>query len=151
MGGCAVYGCPNMVEVKKAADESPAFWGKTEKVCPVCAETIGVGVLECPFCKTKFQDIRPMTRDDVIPKAADPVQAKYRKSAIWLLAFSAFGFTSPVALVVGGLWYWSNREQIRRAGSTVQALTLIALGICLAYLLAIGLSLLVFSLRSGAS
>ena len=56
LGGCARYGCPKMVEVKKGEGESPTFWGASDKQCPLCAEAIPVGALECPYCKALFQD-----------------------------------------------------------------------------------------------
>jgi hypothetical protein len=54
-----------MVEIKKA-DEQISYWGATEKKCPICAETIPMVVLECPFCKATFDDVRPLTREDVL-------------------------------------------------------------------------------------
>lgn len=67
LGGCSVKGCSRQVEVKKA-EIAVGDWGKTEKVCPFCAEQIPVEKLECPYCKASFGDIRPLTKEDVLPK-----------------------------------------------------------------------------------
>src|SRR5207247_48933 len=76
----------------------------------------------------------PMTAEDVIPMSPDPNLLEYRRKAAWLLVFSILGFTSPIALVAGALWYRSQREQISRAGSSARALVLLALAICVIYL-----------------
>lgn len=148
LGGCATYGCPRMVEIKKSEDVSPTYWGATEKKCPVCIEQIPITVLICPHCKTKFSDTRPMTREDLLPPQEDPALAGYRKTAVWLFIFSLLGCTSPFALLFGGIWYGSHRNEIARAGPTTRALSLIGLGICVLYLVAMGLSVLVWSIAS---
>ncbi len=151
LGGCATYGCPRMVEVKKPEDEAPTYWGTTEKTCPMCAEKIPISALVCPHCHTTFDDPRPMTREDLLPKSEDPALAGYRKGAAWLFILSLLGCTSPLALLIGGFWYWSHRREIARAGATSQALSLIGLGICLLYLVAVGFGLLLWNVRTAAT
>jgi hypothetical protein len=143
LGGCAVEGCSSMVEVKKAETVS-TYWGATEKVCPMCAEKIPVAALQCPCCKTTFEDMRPIAREDILGKAPDPEIAGYRKRATWLLVFSLLGFTSPVALVIGGIWYSRSRRQIELAGPTTRAMVLASLGICVVYLLMTVIGALVY-------
>jgi len=134
-----------MVEIKKA-DIISTYWGEKEKVCPMCAEKIPVAALECPYCKATFQDMRPVSQEDLLPKAEDPALKTYRKSAKWLLVFSLIGCTSPFALLFGGIWYARHRREIQRAGSTTKALVLVSLGICVVYLVMAGVGSLVFSL-----
>jgi hypothetical protein len=136
-----------MVEVKKAEDDSPTYWGATEKVCPVCQETIPISVLQCPYCKQTFDDMRPKTRADLIRQGEDPRWREYRHKAIWLFVFSALGFTSPLALLIGGIWYRSHRKEIEQAGTTTQALSLTGLGISLLYVVLITFGLLVWHVR----
>lgn len=121
-----------MVEVKKA-EVASTYWGATEKVCPMCAEKIPVAAMQCPFCQATFTDMRPVSREDVLGKPPDPEAAKDQKRAKWLLVFSLIGFTSPIAFIVGLIWYSKSRKQIERAGSTTRALVLASLGICGAY------------------
>ncbi|MCI0490406.1 MAG: zinc ribbon domain-containing protein [Blastocatellia bacterium] len=145
LGGCATYGCPNMVESKKAEDEPATYWGATEKKCPLCAETIPISEKVCPYCKKSFDDIRPMTREDLLPKKEDPALAAYRKGAIWLFVFSLIGCTSPIALIAGSIWYKNNRDDIERAGATTKALIFIALGICVLYIVVMGFAILLWN------
>lgn len=145
LGGCAVEGCSRMVEVKKAESAS-TFWGATEKVCPMCAEKIPVAALQCPCCKATFADMRPVDREDLLAKAPDPAIAGYHKRAIWLLVFSLIGCTSPIALIIGLIWYSQDRRQIERAGPTTRALVLVSLGICIAYIAMFVIGAVVFGL-----
>jgi hypothetical protein len=150
LGGCSVKGCPKQVEVKKA-EIAVTDWGKTEKTCPFCAEQIPVEKRECPYCKASFSDIRPLTKEDVLPKVEEPELLECRSRAKWLLVFSILGCTSPLALLIGGIWYAQNKREIARAGASTRALVLVALGICVLYLVMLGLGTLVFSLRHHAS
>jgi hypothetical protein len=147
LGGCAIYGCPGMVEVKKGEDEGTTVWGMSEKVCPACAEKIPATALACPFCRTKFDEILPMAREELLRQPDDPEVVSYRRKAIWLLIFSLIGVTSPLTLLIGGIWYWSKKGEIERAGTTVKGITLIALVISVAYIVLVGFGLLVFSLK----
>lgn len=150
LGGCSVKGCPNAVEVKKA-EIAVTDWGKTEKTCPFCAEQIPMDKRECPYCKASFGDIRPLTKEDVLPKVEDPQLQGYRSNAKMLLVFSVIGCTSPLALLIGGIWYARNRREIARAGSSTSALVVVSLGICVLYLVMLGLGTVLFSLKHHAS
>jgi RING finger family protein len=143
IGGCAVYGCPHMFEARKA-DGPIAFWGTSEKVCPMCAETIPVAALECPQCKMAFDDIRPLSREEALRPKEDPALRRYRRRAGWLLFFSAIGCTSPLALLIGGIWYLRERETIALAGPTVRGVILISFMIALVYLIALSAGWVVF-------
>src|SRR5258708_5282193 len=129
LGGCAGGGCPHMVEVKKA--EIPAnFWGATEKICPYCAEKIPMATLQCIYCRAIFEDIRPVTSEDVLPKFENPRVRELRSQAKRLFVFSLFGVTSPFALAIGWNWYRNNRLEIHPVGGNTRALPTIRLRIC---------------------
>jgi hypothetical protein len=135
-----------MVEVKKA--ELPStYWGASEKTCPMCAEMIPVLALECPLCKTRFDDVKPMRGEDLLPKAEDPVLDLCRKNARLLLFWSVLGCTSPIALICGAVWYARKRTDIERAGATTHTLVLVSLGVSIAYIVLLAVGLLVFSTR----
>lgn len=150
LGGCAVEGCPLMVEVKKAV-APPSYLGATEKTCPVCAETIPVDSLQCPLCKSAFKESRPLSREDLLPKPDDPVLVGIRRSAKWLLFFSLIGVTSPFALLFGGIWYRQNARDVARAGPTTRTMVLFSLLICVLYLVLLSAGALLFSLKGGSS
>jgi len=86
-----------------------------------------------------------MSRDDVLHKADDPEAERDRKRAIWLLIFSVLGFTSPLALLIGWIWYARNRMQIQRTPTT-KAMVLASLGICIAYFVMAGVGTVIYSI-----
>jgi hypothetical protein len=149
LGGCATYGCSHMVEIKKA-EEAVTYWGDTEKKCPICAETIPIETLECPICKTSFDDIKPRSREEVLKPEADKSVDEYRRPAIWLLVLSAIGCTSPLILLIGGAWYLKNKTEMSRVNSPARALTLIALAISGLYIVVLLIGYGVFKLMSPA-
>jgi hypothetical protein len=145
LGGCARYGCPRMVETKKA-EIAPSFWGASQKQCPLCAEMIPVADLTCPFCQAEFQGTAPMTREDLIIKPEDPWLKGYRTTAVWMLILSLLIVPTPLVLLFGGVWFNSNREEIARAGATARALAIIALLVSAFCVLAAIGGLVIFSL-----
>lgn len=132
-----------MVEVKKS-EMASTYWGATEKVCPMCAEKIPVAALQCPFCKATYSDMRPVSREDVLGEREAPETRLIQRRATVLLVFSLIGFTSPLALIIGWIWYSRDREEIAQS-STARALVLASLGICIAYLILIVIGLMVFT------
>jgi hypothetical protein len=134
-----------MVETKKA-ETTATFWGASQKQCPVCAEIIPVADLTCPFCGTQFQDIKPVTRDELIRKPDDPRLKEYRKTAVLMLILSLFGITSPLVLMFGGLWFKSHRAEVNRKDPTTHGMAIIALLVSAFYIVVVGGGLLVYSL-----
>jgi hypothetical protein len=147
LGGCAVYGCPRMVEVKKPAEGAATFWGESEKTCPFCAERIPVGAVDCPLCRTPFGDVRPLSREAVLIQPPDPDYQRLRRQAIVLLVFSVLGCTSPFALVAGLIWYRGNQPDIKRFGA-VNALAVISIAVCAIYLAFAFVGVLIWSVRA---
>jgi Uncharacterised protein family UPF0547 len=149
LGGCAVYGCSRMVEAHKPDDDVITSWGASDKDCPMCAEKIPVAALECPYCRTRFADARPMRPEELLQKVEDPVAVRNQKWAIFLLILSLLGVTSPLALALGLIRYVRHRLEIERAGPTVRGMILIALGISAAYLLLMSFGLMVYVVLEG--
>ena len=81
----------------------------------------------------------------------DPVAALYRKRAIALLVLSVLGATSPIALVIGVIWYRARKREIKEAGPTVQSLVVISLVVSTVYVGLIGLGFLIFKMFEMAS
>jgi len=146
LNGCSVYGCSKMVETKKADDQVVTYWGVAEKKCPVCAELIPVSELDCKFCHTHFEDIRPMGRDDLLKPAEERWIKDYRRRAVWLIFFSAIGCTSPISFLVGLIWYLTKKQKLKLVPAT-RGLVLIALGIDVVYAVVLPLGWLVFNLK----
>ena len=148
LGGCATYGCVQMVEIRKTEEPADGWWGTSEKKCPMCAETIPVSSLECPYCHTAFDEIRPISREELLTVGDDSSKQAYRKRAICLLIFSVAGVTSPLALLIGGLWYLARREQIGRAGPMIRATVLMSLAICLVWIVIVAGGYAVFRMSA---
>jgi len=145
LGGCARYGCPQMKEVKKP-EIAVSFWGASQKQCPLCAEAIPIAALNCPFCNTPFQDIKPVTLDDMKTKRSDPALRAIHNTAIRMLIFGLLGFPSPFVLLFGGKWYRQHRKEIAQAGPATRALALMALLVSGLYLALVFLGLILYAL-----
>jgi len=146
---CAVYGCREMYETKKPDAEDVTYWGVTEKRCAMCAETIPVGALTCPYCHAEFDDVRPMTREDVIQAPPDRPPTPLRRTAVFLLILSVAGLTSPLVLVGGGIWYVVKRRRIADEGPATRAIALIALAVAVVYAALFSVGAAVFSMSGG--
>jgi hypothetical protein len=131
-----------MVETKKTR-EQVNFWGATEKRCPMCAEMIPMKAMQCPYCKLKFDDYRPLTAEDLARPSDDESRSVQRK-ATRLLMFSALGITSPITLIVALRWYMRGKDEIARGGATTSALVLVSMLISLVYLIVLPLGWLAF-------
>jgi hypothetical protein len=134
-----------MKEVKKP-EAAVAFWGSSQKQCPFCAETIPMAALKCPLCHAEFEDIAPVSREDLKPKRPDPALRAYYKSAVRMLVFSLLGLPSPFVLIFGGIWYRNRRKEIDRAGPTTRALVVLSLLVSTLYLVLVGGGLMLYFL-----
>jgi hypothetical protein len=135
-GGCASYGCPNVPsEVQKSETLERTYWGKKEKTCPYCGETIEVNALSCPFCKETFQTADPLKVDDIRKTVVvDPHTADLKKQAILLLVCGVSGILAPIVLIVGGIWYSRNRRMLAEKIPLHRLIALSGLGISLFYI-----------------
>lgn len=143
VGGCATYGCAHMYETKKEEAGPVAYWGATQKTCPMCAEVIAIGELTCPYCRTVFRDIKPMSRDDMLRRDEEEPDP-WRKTALRMLILSALGLPSPFILIGGGIWYRVHRRDIAQRSPSARALVRIALAVSAVYLILIGLGVAAF-------
>ena len=131
-GGCGTYGCPSAPPTQKLTDiEMPAsFWGQTEKECPACHQRIQAAALRCRFCGTVFSNARPQETGEFQQKRRlDADLPRLRRRSIWLLVFAIVPFTSPLALVFGGIWYSFNRNRLAALPPAERAIAKIALGV----------------------
>jgi hypothetical protein len=150
IGGCATYGCPRMYETKKAEDGPAVFWGASEKTCPMCAEMIAVADKKCPHCGTEFNDIKPVSRSELLHVDREEEDPLHR-TALKLLIFSALGLPSPFILIGGGIWYYRRRHEIVAQSPATRGLIVIALSVSAIYMVLIALGLAAFQLSNGGS
>lgn len=132
--GCAVYGCEQTPITEGLSDlEVPAaHWGKEEKECPRCKKTILAAATRCRHCGATFSSAMPQGSTSY--QAQQRAQAKVpavRTFSIWLLVFSLLTCTAPLAAIVGPIWYYSNRETIRRLPTLNAAMCRIAVGVAI--------------------
>jgi hypothetical protein len=131
-GGCGVYGCSQAAKSEGLSGiEIPAsHWGREEKDCPNCGNTIQAAALRCRFCGATFSSADPQSRSRFFTDRRDTAKAgNLTKTCIWLFIFSLIPCTAPVAAVCGLVWYQKNYRAIRRLPSITGALCKIALGV----------------------
>jgi hypothetical protein len=136
-GGCATYGCLNVpLAAQKSETLERSFWGKREKTCPYCGETIDVSAYSCHFCKETFETTDPLNADDIRKTAvADPQADAFKKHAVLLLACGISGILAPIVLIVGGIWFGRNRKVLAEKTPLHRLLALAGLGISAFYML----------------
>ncbi len=109
-GGCAAYGCENAPKVEKKAEDA-------RKECPFCAESIPAKALRCPSCRERFEDARPVDREEYIQNlVAEPGRSRIRGKAIAFLAASLLPCAGPVILVIGWFWLQNSQSEFEDAG-----------------------------------
>jgi hypothetical protein len=131
-GGCAIYGCAAVPPTEKLQDvEVPvSYWGKEDKACPACGQSIVALAIRCRYCGATFESSRPRDRHefvaDAIRKQRTPQLSKH---AIWVLVTGLIPFTAPLCLIVGGIWFLRNRKELRELPATSRAMAMIGLGV----------------------
>lgn len=133
--GCGVYGCSQAppTEGLSSLEIPPSYWGREEKPCPNCRQTIVAAAVRCRHCGAVFSSATPLGAGTY--SAQERTKAKLpavRKAGIWLLVFSLIPCTAPLAAVIGPFWYMKNRQTVRALPALNAALCKIAVGVALA-------------------
>lgn len=122
--GCAVYGCDQTPEVRPLdASEIPAsYWGQEEKACPSCSRMILAAAVRCRFCGATF-DARPQGADQFLEAAERRLRLpRIQRSVLILFIAALLPCSAPVVSVIGGLWLWRRRLDLKAAPSMYSAL-----------------------------
>lgn len=132
VGGCGVYGCPNVPPTEKRSDmEIPAaHWGKESKDCPSCGKQIQAMAVRCRHCGTAFATADPMSRR-AFNQAKDISDSRpgLKKRAVWLFVACAVPFTTAIAGPLGLWWYLRRRSDIDRLPRIFAAMVWIGIGL----------------------
>jgi len=133
--GCGVYGCTQAppTEGLESLEIPPSYWGREEKHCPSCGQTILAAAVRCRHCGAVFASATPQGAGTYSDQQR--IRAKMpgvRTASIWLLVFSLIPCTAPLAAIVGPIWYLSNRDTIRKLPALNAALCKIAVAVALA-------------------
>ncbi len=131
--GCATHGCPSApqdVDVSSARDAQRSHWGATDKKCPVCGETIEIDAITCPFCRSDFGTIAPMTQSQFKDRfKPTTVQDPFAQTALCILIAGIVPCTAPFNLVIGGIWFLSHRAELKKDNPSHHLMA--AIGLCI--------------------
>jgi hypothetical protein len=152
-GGCGVYGCAQAATTERLTSlEIPAsYWGREDKPCPSCGQSIMAAAVRCRHCGATFSSATPVGA--AAYHRRKELQSKLpglRTFAIWLLVFSLIPCTAPLAAIAGLFWYLANREAIRALPPLHSAIGKIALGVAWGQTLLLALFGLVAGMSHGA-
>lgn len=115
-GGCAVYGCVEVAPTEKLATmEMPvSFWGREDKPCPACGQTILAAALRCRHCGATFETARPEDRQDFQARTALKQRLPaLKKTVVWLFVLSVLPCTAPFAAIAAAVWYATHKDDVR--------------------------------------
>jgi len=130
IGGCAIYGCPQtpVTEHRTELEIPPAYWGQENKPCPACGAIILASAIRCRNCGATFQSSRPQDQNEY--NSQIEIQKRLpelRRAVILIFIFCIIPLSSPIAAVIGGSWYFSNRNHLNSLPTLYSAITKLAL------------------------
>jgi hypothetical protein len=130
IGGCGTYGCEQAPKVdKEVVPVTTRAWGDT-KTCPACGETIRAMAIRCRFCRTDFQTIDPMGRDDLIQMKVRKAQMRdLKRVTLALFTFSLLGITSPITGLISSAYLMPKQDQLRKCGAMYLVLAWMIFGL----------------------
>jgi hypothetical protein len=131
-GGCGVYGCSRApsTEHLEAIEIPAAYWGKEDKECPACGQTILAAAMRCRYCGATFESAAPIdsaeygTRSESVRR-----RASLKTGAIWCVVLGVLPCTAPFVAVFGLLWYSKNYQEIGDLPSFQGAAAKIGIGV----------------------
>jgi len=115
-GGCGIYGCSKVPETEQLSSiEIPiSYWGQEDKPCPECNATILASAIRCRHCGATFQSACPEdTNEYRAHQVLEQQLPTLRKRIFLLFVFCIIPFTAPIATVIGIMWHFSHRKEIK--------------------------------------
>jgi hypothetical protein len=112
-----VYGCGLAPAPEPAAPAAASVWGQEERDCPACGQRIQMAARRCRHCG------RPVAPAD----AAAPRSGRQGLVGPLILLVLALLPTAPLALLVGGIWFGTRRQALRRGPPLARVLALAGL------------------------
>jgi predicted RNA-binding Zn-ribbon protein involved in translation (DUF1610 family) len=146
--GCAVYGCPMVPDTEhyQSIEIPVSYWGQENKACPKCGQEILAAAVRCRHCGETFSTAEPLTPQEF--KQRRTRQERFpalRRTIIWLCIFCFLPCSAPLAVIIGFVWYYANRQDIKAMPAIYSALCKVALGVALGQT---ALAILMFILSS---
>jgi hypothetical protein len=138
--GCAVYGCSQTTPARPLdASEVPAsYWGREDKQCPSCGQSILAAAVRCRFCGAVF-DAQPEDAESYRLHVERQNRApSYKKKCILLLVAGVLPCSAPLAALVGGIWLARRRGDLKSLPTLYPAMAWIGLASALLQLAAVG-------------
>ena len=147
-GGCAIYGCPSVppTEHRGTLEIPSSHWGQENRPCPACVREILAAAVRCRHCGAMFSSGRTEERTEFQQRAElkERLPAA-RRNIVILFVLSVIPCVAPLAVLIGAIWYRSNRETIRALPALYGGLCKIALGLGAGQTILIVVMLMLFS------
>jgi len=120
--------------------EIPAgYWGKESKSCPRCTKEIQAMAVRCRHCGAEMSAGSQQTDKAWRAERAERAdRAPLRTRCVWVFAVCVIPPLAPLAVIPATVWWLIRRGAIARVGSLHH--TLVVVGIILAWLMSIGVT-----------
>ena len=106
------------------------------RVCTFCGERIKAAALKCRHCHTRFDSAVPASQEEY--QRLLSVKQTRKSSANWtvvLFITSIVPCFSPLVLLIGGIIYFQNRDQIRHLSPLSKILARLGISIAALWIL----------------
>ena len=147
-GGCAIYGCPSVpaTEHRTTIETPSSYWGQENRPCTRCGRDILAAAVRCRHCGATFSSGRTEERSEFQKRAEISERLPVaRRNVVVLFVLCVIPCSAPVAVLVGAIWYWSNRETVGALPSLYGGLCKIALGLGIGQTVLIVIMVMLFS------
>ena len=152
-GGCAVYGCSQVPKTEglTALEVPPAFWGREDKSCPQCGQTILAMAVRCRHCGAALGD-EPEAKGAYMRRLGRQKRAPMlRRVAVLNMVAALLPGLAIVAVIAGGLFYNRHQKDIKRLPGTYESLYRISIAVGLAQSVILAIAVTAFWIKDMVS